>query len=59
MRTPRRSRVVVSRYEDQLNPLQYMWWMLTSDYTILIYSLVFIILITLDLVLHAMGIGGH
>ena len=45
--------------DDQLNPLQYMWWMLTSDYTILIYSLVFIILITLDLVLHAMGIGGH
>lgn len=43
---------------DHLNPLQYMWWMLTSDYTILIYSLIFILLITLDIVLHLMGIGG-
>lgn len=45
--------------DDQLNPLQYMWWMLTSDYTVLLYSLAFILLVTLDIVLHLMGIGGH
>lgn len=45
--------------DDQLNPLQYMWWMLTSDYTILIYTLIFALLIGLDIALHLAGIGGR
>lgn len=44
--------------DDQLNPLQFAWWMLTSDYTILIYGLVFFLLIMLDIALHLAGIGG-
>lgn len=43
---------------DPLNPLQFAWWMLTSDYTILIYTLVFVLLIALDIALHLAGIGG-
>lgn len=44
--------------DGELTPLQYMWWMLTSDYTILIYSLVFALLVGLDIALHVAGIGG-
>lgn len=45
--------------DDSLNPLQFMWWMVTSDYTVLVYALLFALLIMLDIVLHLMGIGGR
>lgn len=61
MRSPsRRSNVVLldSDRDTKLNPLQYIWWMITSDFTILIYSLIFFLLIALDIALHLAGIGG-
>lgn len=57
MRSPSRHRKQ-QQAESQLNPLQFAWWMLTSDYTILIYGLVFFLLIMLDIALHLAGIGG-
>jgi hypothetical protein len=53
VRTPRRRDP-----RDQLNPLEYLRWVVAGDLTIMVYSLIFTLLIALDIVLHVMGIGG-
>lgn len=45
--------------ESSLNPLQFIWWMITENYTVMTYFLIISLLLGLMIVLGILGMVAH